>query len=938
MRDGASGAWGALAGWVRRLAARPRVRLALVLVLLGTLALTVLLQSPPPPPTTDQTDTAPALVAPPPVIGRLLVPLPASLPASVLPTVDDDDDEDDEPGPPLPPAAPSGLPPAARRAAEPAATRTLRATRTPRPTGTPRPPRATAERTPRPTREPVARVANTPAPRATGQPRSAAARMPTPTRAVAGITGLPEIDLRVEPPAAESTASGTPGTAARRTTRTPAPRTADVNGGDDPDGGDAAGDPLTPDPLRVPGATRTPRPTAAPQPTATRRPAPQSGDPDAALPTAPSATPAATRTAAPTSTTAPSRTPSRTPSPSPTALARPLGGGSREVAVVAGASGTSLRGALTGGSLLFGLSATTPGLRFTGLHVGNGDLSSGSLNLFDTLLLLGFCRLDALDADERAAIQSFVQSGGKLVLRDSNDAGTCSDDRDYAPLALPLRTTAPPDRNAPALVRLAGESPLASGVSGSPYAVDLTALSASPYSASDASYLVGSGSVCPSLEVVDRDGTPRVVRGWLNAGLGSVVYDGWDVGDGRKANAPLAQRLLDLALQSPWPLPAPCPVPPSPTTTSTPTPTATATPSGTPTGTRTPTRTRTPTPTRTGTPTATRTPTVTPTPDGAVPPSGGPDAYGYRYRDSRLPDGPRFQWLDLTSGGTRLTALDDGNDLRYGPVPLGFAFPYYGTSQSQVYVDTNGLLSFSGPAGFSPPGNISVADSSAPPSIVAAFWDDLQFSRSHVCPGTPPDTGVYTRQDGAGNSASFAVAWVGALHFSCESGRYTFEVVLYADGRIVTQYQTMDGSLSSSTVGLRSPDGSSALQYQYNQPGAVAGRAIEFLPPAGTPTPTPTATPTPATTPGPEVTPGLASTPTGPAAPAGPANPPRPLLGQLTLQLASAEPLPTLTPRPTAVPLSGTLVPSTATATPSVLPTPTLTPIQLFGTTAADVA
>jgi hypothetical protein len=337
---------------------------------------------------------------------------------------------------------------------------------------------------------------------------------------------------------------------------------------------------------------------------------------------------------------------------------RPLTGGSRAIAVVAGASGRSVSGALTGRSLPFGLTAMLPGATFTGLRVGDESLRDAELSKYDTLILLGLCRLDLLDADERDAVRAFVASGGKLVLRDSNDASTCpSDDRDYRLLGLGLFTTAPPDGNAAGPVRLVADGPLGSSLPGSPYYLDTQALSTAPYSAADAGYLVdgGGGAMCPSL-VVELGEARRVVRGWTNLGSGTVVFDGWDSGDGLKTNAPLAQRLFELAIASSWPLPDTCPtlppVVPSATTTATPTRTPTPTlghPTPTLTATqRPPSRTRTPgatpptgTPRPTNTPRPTSpTPTATPTlrPEPPPPPSaGGPDPFGYSYRDDRHP-------------------------------------------------------------------------------------------------------------------------------------------------------------------------------------------------------------------------------------------------------------------------------------------------------------
>jgi len=216
---------------------------------------------------------------------------------------------------------------------------------------------------------------------------------------------------------------------------------------------------------------------------------------------------------------------------------------------------------------------------------------------------------------------------------------------------------------------------------------------------------------------------------------------------------------------------------------------------------------------------------------GFIPATGGPDAFGYTYRDSRASGGPMFNWLDLTSLGSRLGALDNRDNERAGPVSLGFSFSFYGRAYDAVYADSNGLLSFAGPAGFSPPGNQSLLANSAPPAVIAPFWDDLVTWHADRCPTASAASGVYTYRGGQGAIPFFAVSWVDLDHFNCVGAHYTFGVLLYADGRILVQHYSLQGQTTSATIGVRSPDGASALQYLHNGAGLGDGRAIEFRPP-----------------------------------------------------------------------------------------------------------
>ena len=64
------------------------------------------------------------------------------------------------------------------------------------------------------------------------------------------------------------------------------------------------------------------------------------------------------------------------------------------------------------------------------------------------------------------------------------------------------------------------------------------------------------------------------------------------------------------------------------------------------------------------------------------------DRYGYIYDDSLAP-----AWKDLTSGGTE-AEFSSRDDDTVGPISMGFGFKFYENVYSELYISTNGMLTF----------------------------------------------------------------------------------------------------------------------------------------------------------------------------------------------------------------------------------------------------
>jgi len=76
--------------------------------------------------------------------------------------------------------------------------------------------------------------------------------------------------------------------------------------------------------------------------------------------------------------------------------------------------------------------------------------------------------------------------------------------------------------------------------------------------------------------------------------------------------------------------------------------------------------------------------------------TAGPDGFGYTYKDSTELSMPAFEWTDISKSGNA-RALTDKNDARdkvFGPISIGFPFRFYGIEYRELYIASNGLVSF----------------------------------------------------------------------------------------------------------------------------------------------------------------------------------------------------------------------------------------------------
>ncbi|MFQ5409969.1 MAG: S8 family serine peptidase, partial [Anaerolineales bacterium] len=241
--------------------------------------------------------------------------------------------------------------------------------------------------------------------------------------------------------------------------------------------------------------------------------------------------------------------------------------------------------------------------------------------------------------------------------------------------------------------------------------------------------------------------------------------------------------------------------------------------------------------------------TPTPTPQPSPTPTNTPIPQSYYYvRSDACGSNFSYNWIDATDGSNLNLRYDD----YYASVILPFDFFFNGQSFRNIYVSTNGFISFetSGAATYL---NRAIPDATAPNEIIAPFWDDLN-------PYFAGD--IFVKTLGSAPNRKFVVQWNNVPHYSQE-GAHTFEAVLYeGSNEIVFQYGAMSGAYAdgnSATIGLEFAGGTAGSQFSYNAAGAVYdGLALKFAVASGatptpqpvcSPTPTPTNTPTPTPTP-----------------------------------------------------------------------------------------
>lgn len=211
----------------------------------------------------------------------------------------------------------------------------------------------------------------------------------------------------------------------------------------------------------------------------------------------------------------------------------------------------------------------------------------------------------------------------------------------------------------------------------------------------------------------------------------------------------------------------------------------------------------------------------------SLPPGASYDAPAHAVRWSgtvaaRTPDYPEYRWGDSDGDGdlsgvtyewVELTApvtVTLGDDDAVGPLAIGFPFRFYGQTYTELYIGSNGLISFGG--GVTDYSNQYLPDEEPPNNLIAIQWDDLN----------PSARGAIAYQTmGQAPHRSLVVTFQDVPHYY-DSYPQTFQVILYeGSDRIRLQYRSVpgDGDGNSATVGWENADGSKGFSYVFNGSG-----------------------------------------------------------------------------------------------------------------------
>lgn len=181
---------------------------------------------------------------------------------------------------------------------------------------------------------------------------------------------------------------------------------------------------------------------------------------------------------------------------------------------------------------------------------------------------------------------------------------------------------------------------------------------------------------------------------------------------------------------------------------------------------------------------------------------------GYRITDGSA------AFEDISTTGADLFLVDDSN----GYSPLGFSFNYFGNIYSDIFVGSNGLMTFG--VGSNAYINTAIPAAAAPNDAIYVMWDDFN-------PGAGGQVLVETRGT-AGTDLRFIAQWNNVPQYG-QTDANTFQAVLFENGTIEFRYLAISAFTDvDATVGTENIDGTAAISTPASLIGSGTTKVLAY--------------------------------------------------------------------------------------------------------------
>ena len=197
--------------------------------------------------------------------------------------------------------------------------------------------------------------------------------------------------------------------------------------------------------------------------------------------------------------------------------------------------------------------------------------------------------------------------------------------------------------------------------------------------------------------------------------------------------------------------------------------------------------------------------------------TGGPDNFGYTWDSSVA-----LNWID--AGGGTNTGIGSSTN-HAGPIDIGFSFKYYENAYTQLYISRYGFVAFN--ENYIDRSQSEIPNPDQPNDVIAPNW----------VPAYSVNGYVHYLSGGTAPNRWFAVEW-NRLESDCcgtdGAEEYTFEVILYENGDIVFQYQTMtfNGDYMCQASGIEDSQGLDGLSITNFCVQVASNHAVHIYRPA----------------------------------------------------------------------------------------------------------